>query len=83
METAAVTAIPTGLVNPETREALTVAPDVVYSPIVPLPSSATNRSDPNTARKRELANPEMREAFTVAPDVLYSPITAVVSLLFT
>ena len=31
------TAMPTGLLNPETKEAFTVAPEVVYSPIVPLP----------------------------------------------
>ena len=29
--------MPYGEFNPETREAFTVAPDVVYSPIVPLP----------------------------------------------
>ena len=32
------------------QAALTVAPDVVYSPIVPLPKSTTNRSDPEMAR---------------------------------
>ncbi len=29
--------MPDGYANPETREAFTVAPDVVYSPTVPLP----------------------------------------------
>ena len=66
--------MPQGSFNPETREAFTVAPDVVYSPIVPLPKFVTNRFDPDTAMPIGQFNPETREAFTVAPDVVYSPI---------
>jgi len=57
--------------NPGIREALTVAPAVVYSPI-PLPDE-TNRFDPDTAIPIGPFNPESKEAFTVAPDVVYSP----------
>ena len=65
--------MPSGLPNPETRAAFTVAPDVVYSPIVPF-WLVTNRSDPDTAMPHGTSNPEIRAAFTVAPDAVYSPI---------
>src|SRR5579863_10081681 len=71
----AATAMPIGPANPETREAFTVAPDVVYSPIVPALILVTNRSDPDRARSSGVPlNPEIMEAFTVAPDVVYWPI---------
>ncbi len=41
-------AIPIRFASPETSEAFTVAPEVVYSPILPLIPSATKRSDPET-----------------------------------
>ena len=59
--------------NPEISEAFTVAPEVVYSPIVPL-SFVTNRFPPDTAMPSGYAKPEISEAFTVAPEVVYSPI---------
>ena len=42
-------AMPTGKFNPEIKAGLTVAPEVVYSPIVPLFSFVTNRSAPENA----------------------------------
>ena len=64
--------MPIGPFNPETREAFTTAPDVVYSPI--LSPFTTNRSDPESAMSYGPLNPETKEAFTTAPDVVYSPI---------
>ena len=58
-------------------EALTVAPEVVYSPIVPLPRFVTKMSDPDTAMPMGPSSPEMSEALTVAPEVVYSPIVPV------
>jgi hypothetical protein len=46
----------------------------VYSPIVPEPQFATNRSDPDNARPHGKLNPETSEALTVVPEVVYSPI---------
>ena len=69
-----------GEFNPEISEAFTVAPEVVYSPIVPLPSFATNRFDPDTAMPIGSFNPEISEAFTVAPEVVYSPIVPLSSV---
>jgi hypothetical protein len=54
------TAMPAGMLNPEIRAGFTVAPEVVYSPIVPLPEFATNRSEPNTTMPAGLLNPERR-----------------------
>jgi hypothetical protein len=68
--------MPSGVFNPETREAFTTAPDVVYSPIVPAPAFVTNRFDPDAAMPIGELNPETREAFTTAPDVVYSPIVS-------
>jgi hypothetical protein len=62
------------LFNPETREAFTVSPKVVYSPILLLFAIAANRVDPDTAMPAGLRSPATKEAFTVAPDVVYSPI---------
>src|SRR5256885_46615 len=67
--------IPTGPFNPEIKAALTVAPEVVYSPIVPLFKFETNRFPPDNARPVGLLNPEIKALLTVAPVVaLYSPI---------
>src|SRR5271157_5766997 len=63
-----------GSANPEISEGFTVAPEVVYWPIVPLKSSVTNRFDPDTAMPSGRPNPEISEGFTVAPEVVYSPI---------
>jgi hypothetical protein len=69
-------AIPTGKFNPEIREAFTVAPEVVYSPILLSPEKVivTNRFVPDTAMHCGKLNPEISAAFTVAPEVVYSPI---------
>jgi hypothetical protein len=48
--------------NPEISEALTVAPEVVYSPIVPDREFVTNKSDPETTRPIGPDNPEISEA---------------------
>jgi hypothetical protein len=66
--------MPLGLFNPEISEAFTVAPEMVYSPIVPPLEFVTNRFDPETAMPVGLSSPEISEAFTVAPEVVYSPI---------
>jgi hypothetical protein len=73
------TAMKTGPLKPEMRAGFTVAPAVVYSPILLLKWFATNRSDPETAIPSGPINFEMRAGFTVAPAVVYSPI---VPLLF-
>ena len=65
-------AMPYGRFSPVIRLAFTVAPDVVYSPIV-VPFT-TNRFPPYTAMPSEGFRPVISEAFTVAPDVVYSPI---------
>jgi hypothetical protein len=71
-------AMPLGLLNPDIRAGFTVAPSVVYSPIVPLRVSGskwvTNRSDPDTAIPTGKANPDISAGFTVAPEVVYLPI---------
>ena len=54
-------------------EAFTVAPEVVYSPIVREPAFTTNTSEPDTAMATGLSNPVISEAFTVAPEVVYAP----------
>jgi hypothetical protein len=46
-----------GTSNPEISEAFTVAPEVVYSPIVLLFRFETNRSDPDTAIPIGIAQP--------------------------
>jgi hypothetical protein len=66
-------AMPSGTPNPEISAAFTVAPAVVYSPIVPV-SFVTKRSEPDTAMSMGELNPEISDAFTVAPAVVYSPI---------
>ena len=58
-------------------EAFTVAPEVVYSPIVPVPLFVTNRFEPDAAIPYGLLNPATSEAFTVAPEVEYSLIVSV------
>jgi hypothetical protein len=64
-----------GVANPEIKEAFTVAPEVVYSPIVPKPSLTTNRSEPDTAMPTgPPLKPKINEAFTVVPEVVYSPM---------
>jgi hypothetical protein len=64
-----------GPASPETSAAFTVAPEVVYSPIVPLPRFVTNRFPPDTARPNGPFNPEeIKALLTVAPEVVYSPI---------
>ena len=65
--------MPKGPFNPVMSEAFTVAPEVVYSPIVPSPKFVTKRFDPDMAMSPGRFNPEMSEAFTVAPEVVYSP----------
>ena len=47
-----------GPFSPDTREAFTVSPEVVYSPIVPVWGFVTNRFDPHTAMPLGSANPE-------------------------
>jgi hypothetical protein len=72
-------AMPIGTFNPEIKAALTIAPEVVYSPTVPLPDVApftfvTNRFPPDTAIPSGPVSPETSAGFTVAPEVVYSPI---------
>jgi hypothetical protein len=64
-------------VRPVISEALTVAPDVVYSPTLLVPGQFTNRLFPNTAMAQGLARLEISAAFTVAPEVVYSPTVLV------
>jgi hypothetical protein len=61
--------------NPVISEAFTVAPEVVYSPIVPMLLFVTKRFDPDTAMLwlSPKARPVISDAFTVAPEVVYSP----------
>jgi hypothetical protein len=59
--------------NPEISAAFTVAPEVMYSPIVPALAFVTNRSEPDTAMPSGNNNPEISAAFTVAPEVVYLP----------
>jgi hypothetical protein len=66
--------MPSGLFNPEMRVALTVAPEVVYSPMALEPKFETNRFEPATRMPNESFSPDgTSAAFTVAPDVVYSP----------
>ena len=53
------------------------APEVVYSPIVPVKVFETNRSEPETAMPTGPLNPETKAGFTVAPEVVYSPIVPI------
>ena len=57
--------------SPVMSEALTVAPDVVNSPTVPL-GLATNRSLPETAIPSSATTAGMSEGLTRAPDAVYS-----------
>ncbi len=68
-----VTAMLEGLLSPELSEALTVVPEVVYWPIVPVAEFVfvTKMSDPDTAIATGRFSPEMSEALTVAPEVVY------------
>ena len=68
--------MPAGSFNPVISEAFTVAPEVVYSPIVPLTEFETKRFDPDTAMLNVSFNPVISEAFTVVPEVVYSPISS-------
>jgi len=54
------------------REAFTVSPEVVYSPIVPVSLFKTNKFDPDTAIPNGVFNHVI--TLTVAPEVVYSPI---------
>jgi hypothetical protein len=68
--------MPSGLSNPdpEISAGFTVAPEVVYSPIVLLVLFVTKRSAPETATPYGPFNPVTRDGFTAAPEVVYSPI---------
>src|SRR5690348_16587756 len=72
--TVATTAMAYGLGNPEIRAGFTVAPAVVYWPIVPLLRFETNRSEPDTAMLHGKPNPEIRAGFTAMPVAVYRPI---------
>jgi hypothetical protein len=69
-----------GKLSPEISFAFITFPEVVYSPIVPLPTSAglfpleTKMCPPDTAMSIGLARPEIRKGFTVAPEVVYALI---------
>jgi len=65
------TAIEVSPPSPVMSEALTVAPEVVHSPIV-VPA-ATNRSDPDTASTGWALSPDKNEASIGAPEDPYSP----------
>ena len=69
--------MPSGESSPVISEALTVAPEVVYSPIVPL-WVATYKLVPEAAMAQgPPATPVISEAFTIAPEVVYSPIVPI------
>ena len=51
--------MPVGLLNPEINAGFTVAPEVVYSPIVPVFWFVTNRLEPDSAMPQGLINPEI------------------------
>jgi len=61
--------MPHGAFKPEIKEALTVAPEVVYSPTV-LSEFVTNRFVPETAIPKISFGSETRAAFTMDPDVV-------------
>src|SRR5205823_4388535 len=67
-----------GKVSPETSVGFTVAPEVVYSPIVPLagsvPPFTTNNLSPETTMPPGKLSPETSAGFTSAPEVVYSLI---------
>jgi hypothetical protein len=77
--------MPVGLFNPESRSELTVAPEVVYSPTVPVEKFVTKTSVPDTAMYLGVLkpNPEISAGFTVAPEVVYSPTVAGAALFTT
>src|SRR5215469_1873895 len=62
-----------GSLKPEISAGFTVAPEISYSPIVPLPFK-TNRSGPDIAMEIGSFKPEIRTGFIAAPEVAYSPI---------
>ena len=64
----------TGNQIPLARRPDNVAPELVYSPIVPLPLFTTNRFPPDKAMPVGRFNPEIKALLTVAPEVVYSPI---------
>jgi len=66
--------------QPTTREAFTVAPDVVYSPIVSLVEFVTNRSDPDTAMPAGLGQLRDKGGIDLQTDVVYSPTVPVEEL---
>ncbi len=75
---------PIGKFNPEIKAGLTVAPEVVYSPIVLLFSFVTNRSVPENAMSPGKFNPiEIKAGLIGAPEVVYSPIGPLVPPPFT
>lgn len=59
--------------------AFTIAPEVVYSPMVPVELLTTKRLFPDTATALGKFKPLISEEFIIAPDVLYSPIVPVSS----
>ena len=67
------TAMPSGPFNPEMSDAFTIAPDVVYSPIVPSrirdKQVRSGHRDANGA-----VQPRDQRCVHAAPDVVYSPI---------
>ena len=75
---AEATAMSVGLFSPEISTGFTVAPEVVYSPIVPVlgvPNGskfATNKFLPEIAMPDGSLNPETSAGFTIAPEVVYS-----------
>src|SRR5439155_2566255 len=70
---AETTAMPPQGRSPETSEVSTGTPDVVYLPIVPLPTFTTNRLSPRTSIPTGKFNPSMSAGFTGTPEVVYSP----------
>src|SRR5439155_73633 len=64
-----------GKVSPETSVGFTVAPEVVYSPIVPLagsvPPFTTNNLSPEITMPPGKVSPETSAGFISAPEVVY------------
>ena len=65
--------MPTGPFSPLTKAALTKAPEVEYSEIVPEKPLVRNKFVPSVVIPLAPFNPVIRDAFTTAPAVVYFP----------
>ena len=65
-----------GSCSPEISEAFTVAPNVVNSPAVLVPTFEINRFEPDKAIPKGAPGIAINDGFTGAPEVVYSPMMA-------